>query len=60
MGGVAASGSYPPTDQAYAVYNELVTQIDDELARLTQITDYRIPEFEAMVEAADLPVLDVE
>ncbi len=60
VGGVVASGSYPPTDQAYAVYDEIVRQIDDELARLTQIMDYRIPEFEAMVDAADLPVLDRE
>jgi hypothetical protein len=60
VGGVVASGSYPPTDQAYEVRDELVEQIDDELGKLMQIMDYRIPEFEAMVEAADLPVLHTE
>lgn len=58
VGGVVASGNYRPTNQAYAVRDELVAQIDDELGRLTAIMDIRIPEFETRIAALNLPVLE--
>jgi len=60
VGGVVASGSFRPTDQAVEVRDMLVTEIDEWLGRWTAIVDMRIPELEAMLADLDLPVLRIE
>jgi hypothetical protein len=58
VGGVVASGNYRPTDQAYAVRDELTSAIDEELGKWATILDIRVPEFERRIGALNLPVLE--
>jgi len=60
VGGVASSGNFRPTEQAYAVREELVKQIDEWLTKLADITSYRMNKFEEMVQDVKLPAIKLD
>lgn len=53
----ASSGHYRPTDQTVAVRDELVEQIDAELARMRSVLEVDLPAFNALVRAAEIPAV---
>ncbi|HYY41860.1 MAG TPA: hypothetical protein VE775_03945, partial [Pyrinomonadaceae bacterium] len=55
LGGVVASADAAPTAQSYAVYNDLVGQIDAQLARLQQIVKTDLPAFNRLVREQEIP-----
>lgn len=60
LAGVVASGDAAPTDQSYAVYDELVVQIDGQLARLGQIIKTEVPAFNQLVRDQNIPAVTVK
>jgi photosystem II stability/assembly factor-like uncharacterized protein len=60
LAGVVASADAAPTDQSYAVYEELVTQIDAQLARLGQIMKTDLPAFNQLVRDQNIPAVTVK
>jgi len=60
LGGVVGSADAAPTDQSLAVYNELVVQIDAQLARLAQIIKNDVPAFNQMVRDQNIPAVTVK
>jgi photosystem II stability/assembly factor-like uncharacterized protein len=60
LGGVVGSAEAAPTAQSYAVYDELVTQIDAELQRLAQIMRTEVPAFNQLVREQNIPAVVVK
>jgi photosystem II stability/assembly factor-like uncharacterized protein len=60
LGGVVGSAEAAPTAQSYAVYEELVTQIDAELQRLVQIMRTDVPAFNQLVRDQNIPAVVVK
>jgi len=60
LGGVVASAEAAPTAQSYAVYDELVTQIDAELQKLAQIMRTDVPAFNQLVRDQNIPAVVVK
>lgn len=60
LAGVVASADAAPTDQSYAVYDEIVVQIDAQLARLTQIMKTDVPAFNQLVRDQNIPAVTVK
>ncbi|HSR54451.1 MAG TPA: glycosyl hydrolase [Acidobacteriota bacterium] len=58
--GVVSMGDYPPTEQAIAVRDQLVTAIDAELAKLKAVVDNDLPDFNKLVKNADVPAVVLE
>ncbi|WP_420455870.1 WD40/YVTN/BNR-like repeat-containing protein [Rubrivirga sp.] len=57
LGGTVAAGDFRPTDQAYAYRDEVMAEIEAELATLTEILDTDVPAFNRLVRQAELPVI---
>ena len=49
-----------PTAQSYAVYDELVTQIDAELRKLSEIMKTQVPAFNQLVRDQNIPAVVVK
>jgi photosystem II stability/assembly factor-like uncharacterized protein len=60
LGGVVSRSETPPTDQSFAVYDELVSQIDAELQKLTQIIKVDVPAFNQLVRDQNIPAVVVK
>ena len=60
LGGVVASAEAAPTAQSYAVYDELVTQIDAELQKLAQLMRTEVPAFNQLVRDQNIPAVVVK
>jgi len=60
LGGVVASAEAAPTAQSYAVYDELVTQIDAELRKLAEIMRTQVPAFNQLVREQNVPAVVVK
>ena len=60
LGGVVGSADAAPTAQSYAVYDELVTQIDAELQKLAQIMRTDVPAFNQLVRDQNIPAVVVK
>jgi photosystem II stability/assembly factor-like uncharacterized protein len=60
LGGVVDSAEYAPTAQSYTVYDEVVTQIDAELAKLTKIMKTDVPAFNQLVRDQNIPAVVVK
>jgi len=60
LAGVVQSADAAPTDQAYAVYDELVAQIDAQLARFTAIMKTDVPAFNQLVRDQNVPAVTVK
>src|SRR5947209_18508483 len=57
VGDSASAGSFPPTAQQIAVRDELVAQIDAELAKLKAIWDTDLPAFNKIVRDQNVPAV---
>ncbi|HSD46874.1 MAG TPA: hypothetical protein VLB87_09620, partial [Pyrinomonadaceae bacterium] len=60
LGGVVGSAEAAPTAQSYAVYDELVTAIDAELGKLSQIMKTDVPAFNQLVRDQNIPAVVVK
>jgi hypothetical protein len=60
LGGVVASAEAAPTAQSYAVYDELVVQIDAELQKLAQLMRTDVPAFNQLVRDQNIPAVVVK
>ncbi len=60
LGGVVGSAEAAPTAQSYAVYDEIVTQIDAELQKLAQIMRTDVPAFNQLVREQNIPAVVVK
>ncbi len=59
LASMVAIGSFRPTDQAVAVKNELIAQIDPQLARLQDILARDLPAFNQLVRDNEVPAVIV-
>lgn len=57
LAGVVQSADAAPTDQSYAVYDELVVQIEAELAKLAQLMKTDVPAFNQLVRDQNIPAV---
>ena len=53
----AATGDYPPTAQQRAVYTQLVTKIDAELAKLKEVWEQDVPALNKLVKESEVPAI---
>ncbi len=60
LAGSIAGPDSQPTDQHLAVYQELVTLIDAELAKLKQIFTTEVPAFNQLVRDQNIPAVSVK
>jgi len=60
LGGVVSRSETPPNEQSYAVYDELVAQINAQLQKLTQIMKTDVPAFNQLVRDANIPAIVVK
>ncbi|MDQ2936681.1 MAG: glycosyl hydrolase [Acidobacteriota bacterium] len=60
LAGVVSSADAAPTQQSYGVYDELVIQIDAQLAKLTQIMKNDVPAFNQLVREQNIPAVTVK
>lgn len=60
LGGVVASAEAAPTAQSYAVYDEVVTQIDAELRKLAELMRTDVPAFNQLVRDQNIPAVVVK
>jgi photosystem II stability/assembly factor-like uncharacterized protein len=60
LGGVVGSAEAAPTAQSYAVYDEVVTQIDAELRKLAQLMQTDVPAFNQLVRDQNIPAVVVK
>jgi len=60
LAGVVSSADAAPTDQSYAVYDELIVQIDGQLAKLGQIMKTEVPAFNQLVRDQNIPAVTVK
>ena len=58
--GVVSRGETPPNDQSVEVNNELVAQIDAQLAKLLQIVKTDVPAFNQLVRDQNIPAVVVK
>jgi photosystem II stability/assembly factor-like uncharacterized protein len=60
LAGVVGSAEAAPTAQSYAVYDEVVTQIDAQLQKLAQIMKTDVPAFNQLVRDQNIPAVVVK
>src|SRR5688572_21511848 len=60
LGGVVGSAEAAPNAQSYAVYDELVTAIDAELQKLSQVMKTDVPAFNQLVRDQNIPAVVVK
>ena len=58
--GVVSTGDFRPTEQAIAVRDTLIAEIDDQLSELSSILGDGIDEFNSKVNAAEVPAIILE
>jgi photosystem II stability/assembly factor-like uncharacterized protein len=60
LGGIVASSDSAPTDQSYALYEELSAKIDAQLRLLNQVMTADLKAFNAIVRSSDIPAVIVK
>jgi photosystem II stability/assembly factor-like uncharacterized protein len=60
LAGVVQSADAAPTDQSYAVYDDLAAQIDAQLVKLDQIMKTEVPAFNQLVRDQNIPAVTVK
>ena len=50
-------GSFRPTDQSVAVRDELISDIDAELANLARVVEFELPRFNNLVREQAIPAI---
>jgi photosystem II stability/assembly factor-like uncharacterized protein len=59
LAGVVAASDAPPTDQAYAVYEDLAARVNAQLQRLGEVMSVDLPSFNKLVRDQDIPAVIV-
>ncbi len=54
---ILGNGEYPPTDQAYAVREELTALIDAQLGKFDDITANRLPALNKRIRESDVEII---
>jgi hypothetical protein len=60
LGGVASQSESAPNEQSFAVYEELVAEINAQLAKLAQIMKTDVPAFNQLVRDQNIPAVVVK
>ena len=60
LGGVVYGAEYAPNEQSYLVYDDLVSRIDAQLAKLAQIMKTDVPAFNQLVRDQNIPAVLVK
>ena len=60
LGGVVASADAAPTEQSYAVYDDLVGKIDVQLRQFEQVMKSDLPAFNQLVHDQNIPAVIVK
>jgi hypothetical protein len=60
LGGVVSSADSAPTEQSYAVYEELTAKINAQLQRLDAVMKTDLPAFNALVREQNIPAVIVK
>jgi photosystem II stability/assembly factor-like uncharacterized protein len=60
LGGIVASADAQPTEQSYALYEELATKIDAQLRQLNQVMTEDLKSFNTLVRTSDIPAVIVK
>ncbi|MCA1619341.1 MAG: glycosyl hydrolase [Acidobacteria bacterium] len=60
LGGIVAGADAQPTDQSYALYDELAAKIDAQLRLLNQVMSDDLRSFNALVRSSDIPAVIVK
>src|SRR5258708_3016268 len=60
LGGVVSQAETSPNEQSYAVYEELVAEINAQLAKLAQIMKTDVPAFNQLVRDQNIPAIVVK
>jgi hypothetical protein len=60
LGGVVSQSEGAPNDQSYAVFDELVVEINAQLANLAQIMKTDVPAFNQLVRDHNIPAIVVK
>jgi hypothetical protein len=60
LGGIVASADAQPTEQSYALYDELASKIDAQLRLLNQVMTDDLRGFNALVRSSDIPAVIVK
>src|SRR5260370_32370932 len=55
LAGVVSRAETPPTDQSYAVYDELAARIDAQLQKLGQVMKTDVPPFNQLLPTPNIP-----
>jgi len=60
LASLSGFGDYPPTDQAVAVKDELISAIDAQLTDFNEIITHGIPKFNRLVHQQAIPAVKIE
>jgi photosystem II stability/assembly factor-like uncharacterized protein len=60
LGGTVEDADAAPTDQSYAVYDDLTARIDAQLKKLDQIMSAELPAFNKLVREQNIPAVIVK
>jgi photosystem II stability/assembly factor-like uncharacterized protein len=60
LGGIVASADAQPTEQSYALYDELAVNIDAQLRQLSQLMTDDLRSFNALARSSDIPAVIVK
>src|SRR6266404_3342269 len=60
LGGVVSQSETPPNEQSYAVYEELVGEINVQLSKLAQLMKVDVPAFNQLVKDQNIPAIVVK
>jgi len=60
LAGVVSSAEATPTNQSYAVYDELAVEIDAQLAKLARIIQNDVPAFNQLVRDQNIPAITLK
>ena len=59
LGSIVSSGETKPTKSSYQVYEDLASKIDKQIARVKEIMDIKIPEFNNYVKQQQIPAITI-
>jgi photosystem II stability/assembly factor-like uncharacterized protein len=60
LGSIVSSGETKPTKSSYLVYEDLAAKIDKQVARVKEIVDTKIPEFNNYIKQQQIPAITVD
>jgi photosystem II stability/assembly factor-like uncharacterized protein len=58
--GVVAGTDAKPTDQSYDVFNDLSAKLDVQLAKLNEVVEKDVPEFNELIRSSNIPAIFVK